>query len=70
VALALPLRAVRGWVWLLTSGLVSLLLGVLILTGLPGTAAWVLGLMVGINLLFTGFVLLSLARSLRPGDQA
>lgn len=65
VMLALPLRAVRGWVWLLVSGLVALLLGVLILSGLPGSAAWALGLMVGINLLFTGLALVSLAQTVR-----
>lgn len=46
----------------------SLLLGILIAAGLPGTAAWALGLMVGINLLFTGFALVSLARALRAGN--
>lgn len=68
VVLAMPLRAVQGWIWLLASGLVSLLLGLLIFAGLPGTAAWALGLMVGINLLFTGFALVSLARKLHAGN--
>lgn len=68
IVLALPLRAVRGWVWLMVSGLVALLLGVLIMIGLPGTAAWALGLMVGINLLFTGWAMVSLARAVRRSD--
>ncbi len=68
LAVVLPLRGVRGWVWLLLSGLLPVLLGALILIGLPGTAAWALGLMVGINLVFTGLVLISTAHNLRPTD--
>lgn len=64
VMLALSMRAGNGWGWLLFSGLVAVLLGVLILTGLPGSATWALGLMVGINLLFTGLALLSMAKVL------
>jgi uncharacterized membrane protein HdeD (DUF308 family) len=54
--------AIRGdtdrWPWLLLSGLVDLVLAGLIVAGWPGTAEWVLGLLVGINLLFTGLVLM------------
>jgi uncharacterized membrane protein HdeD (DUF308 family) len=51
------------WGWMLFSGLVDLLLAVLILTGLPSSAAWAIGLLVGINMIFGGWalVLLSLA---------
>lgn len=42
----------RGW--LVFDGTLSLALGVLIIAFLPGAAVWVLGLLVGINLLFGG----------------
>jgi len=61
IALALPMRGVNGWLWLLFSGVITALLGGLILSGLPGSAAWALGLIVGINLLITGVSLVSLA---------
>jgi uncharacterized membrane protein HdeD (DUF308 family) len=42
------------WEWMLASGVVDLTLAFIILTRLPGTAAWALGLLVGINMLFGG----------------
>ena len=57
------------WALLLVSGLVDLFLAALILFGLPGTAAWAIGLLVGINLVFGGSTLISMAlqaRSLAP----
>jgi uncharacterized membrane protein HdeD (DUF308 family) len=49
------------WTWMLVSGIVDLLLALIILTGLPGTAAWALGLLVGINMLFGGTSLIAMA---------
>src|SRR5690625_5162369 len=51
----------RGWGWMLFSALVDLALGIIIVLGLPGVAGWVLGLLVGINLFFTGVALIMLA---------
>ncbi len=52
-------RDVPGaWGWVLFSGLLDIGLGLLIFLGLPGSAIWVLGLMVGINLLMTGVALI------------
>ena len=51
--------------WMIVSSLLSLFLALFITSGLPGTAAWVLGLFVGIDLLFFGFMLLGLWGSLR-----
>lgn len=46
-----------AWIWMLLSAAIDILLGIMIVAGLPGTATWVIGLMVGINLLFTGIAL-------------
>jgi uncharacterized membrane protein HdeD (DUF308 family) len=57
------------WALLLVSGLVDLILAAMIFLGLPGTAAWAIGLLVGINLVFGGSTLISMAlqaRSLPP----
>jgi uncharacterized membrane protein HdeD (DUF308 family) len=48
----------RAWGFVLFSAVVDIILGIIIVAGLPGTAVWVIGLMVGINLLFTGVALL------------
>lgn len=50
---------------LLLSSVVSLLLAFLILSGLPGTAIWVIGMFVGIDLLFASVSLFGLARQLK-----
>jgi uncharacterized membrane protein HdeD (DUF308 family) len=49
------------WGMLLLSGLVDLVLAGIILFGLPGTAVWAIGLLVGINLVFGGSALISMA---------
>jgi uncharacterized membrane protein HdeD (DUF308 family) len=54
-----------GWVWMLLSGIITLLLGVIILAGLPGTAAWALGLLVGIDMVFGGSALVAIALAAR-----
>jgi uncharacterized membrane protein HdeD (DUF308 family) len=53
------------WGWMLTSGIVDLILGVIILSGFPSTAAWAIGLLVGINLVFGGAALISMALAAR-----
>lgn len=53
--LGFKMRELRGWGWMIFSGLVSLFLAGLIWTELPGSAAWVIGLLLGINLLIFGF---------------
>ncbi len=58
----------KAWLWVLFSALVDIVLGVIIVAGLPGTALWVIGLMVGINLLFTGAALLASAFYCQSAD--
>jgi uncharacterized membrane protein HdeD (DUF308 family) len=49
------------WGWMLASGIVDLILAGIILVGLPGTAAWAIGLLVGINMVFGGSALIAMA---------
>ena len=55
----------RNWGWLLFSGIVDLVLVYLIWQGWPATAAWAIGLLAGVNLLFTGLSLVMLAIAAR-----
>jgi uncharacterized membrane protein HdeD (DUF308 family) len=50
---------------MLLSGIVTLILGAIILAGLPGTAAWALGLLVGIDMVFGGSALVAIALAAR-----
>jgi uncharacterized membrane protein HdeD (DUF308 family) len=63
VIMAVRARSHEGWVWLLLSGLIAIAVGVLIAYELPSSAAWAIGLLVGVNLLSTGisFIVLALA---------
>ena len=57
------------WGFMLASGIIDLIIAAIILFGLPGSAAWALGLLVGINLAFGGAALIAMAlhaRLLRP----
>ena len=58
------------WAWMLVSGIIDLVLAVMILAGLPSTAAWALGLLVGINMLFGGTSMIAMALHARSSDAA
>jgi len=69
--IALASRKSQGWGMLLFSGLVSLVLGILILASWPSSSEWVIGLLVGIDLLFAGMTMTMLALAARnPGSMA
>jgi uncharacterized membrane protein HdeD (DUF308 family) len=53
------------WVWMLVSGIIDLILAGIIFAGLPGTALWALGLLVGINMVFGGAALIAMALAAR-----
>jgi uncharacterized membrane protein HdeD (DUF308 family) len=56
---------------MLFSGIVDLTLAGIIFEGLPGTAAWAIGLLVGINLAFGGSALIAMAlhaRNITPAS--
>jgi len=53
-----------GWKWLLASGVLSLILGLLIWNQWPVSGMWAVGVLVGVNLLGTGLSLVTLATTL------
>jgi uncharacterized membrane protein HdeD (DUF308 family) len=55
------------WSWLLVAGIMDLLIAGVIIVGLPGSALWAVGLLVGINLLFGGASLIGMALAARNG---
>jgi uncharacterized membrane protein HdeD (DUF308 family) len=58
------------WGWMLVSGIVDLILASIIFLGLPGTAAWAIGLLVGINMVFGGSALIAMALGARTARTA
>jgi uncharacterized membrane protein HdeD (DUF308 family) len=53
------------WSWMLFAGLLDILIAAMIIAGLPGSAEWAIGLLVGINLLFGGAALIGMALAAR-----
>jgi uncharacterized membrane protein HdeD (DUF308 family) len=65
------MRELSGqWGWMLMSGLVDLVLSALIFAGLPSTAVWAIGLLVGVNMVFGGSALIAMALHARTAAPA
>lgn len=63
----------QNWIWLLLHGVINVLLGVAIWRQWPLSGLWVIGLFVGIDMLFNGWSLVMLglaARSIPPAEPA
>lgn len=65
IVIGIQHRPDQGWTWLALSGVVGVLLGLVILAGLPGNALWVLGLLVAVELLMEGWSMLLMGFALR-----
>ena len=52
---AFQLKPEKGWGWVLFGGILGGLLGIMILAKWPETGFWILGLFLGIHLLFQGW---------------
>jgi len=68
-ALARDLHPLKGWGWMTFNGLVSLLLAILFLIGWPATSLVLVGIYVGISLIFDGWALIIIGWAMRKSDQ-
>ena len=59
-ALAFDIRPARGWVWMLTSAIASILLSLAIISGWPGSSLVALGVVIGVNFVSSGLAYLFL----------
>ncbi len=53
-------RPFEGWGWMIFSGAVSILLGILVWAQFPVSAVWLVGVLVGIRLMFLGWIMILL----------
>src|SRR6266566_6876245 len=60
----------RSWLWLAISGIADLILAGIIIAGWPGSVAWALGLLIGINLFMSGVALVMTAIACRSVSDA
>jgi uncharacterized membrane protein HdeD (DUF308 family) len=59
---ALQLRPLQGWGWMLCSGIFSVILAGFFWSEWPLSGAWAIGVLVGIQLIFAGWSMISLGR--------
>jgi uncharacterized membrane protein HdeD (DUF308 family) len=63
-------RALSGrWEWMMVNGIMDLVLAAVIISGLPGSLFWALGLLVGIDLVFGGASLIAMALAARKASR-
>jgi len=53
------------WEWMMVNGVIDLILAGIVISGLPGTLVWALGLLVGIDMVFGGASLIAMALEAR-----
>ncbi len=61
---------IPGWGWAVFSGMITFMLGILIYKHWPSSGLWVIGLFVGIEMLFSGWYWIMFSNSLRYYLQA
>ena len=65
VVFALTIRPFPNWGWVLASGLVGIVLALILWASLPVTAVWLIGLLMGIELISVGAAIAYLAWQVR-----
>jgi uncharacterized membrane protein HdeD (DUF308 family) len=70
VVFALTIRPFPNWGWVLASGLVGILLALILWASLPVTAVWLIGVLLGVNLISIGAAIAYLAWHVRKSDAA
>jgi uncharacterized membrane protein HdeD (DUF308 family) len=65
VILAFTIKPTKGWGWMLTGGIVSVLFACMVGWEFPASSLWVVGTLVGVSLLFNGFTTITLAGTAR-----
>ena len=62
-------RGSRGWIWALAGGIVSLLLGTLIILEWPVSGLWIIGLFIAIELIVNGWTTIFVALAARQAGK-
>lgn len=70
VVFALTIRPLPTWGWVLASGLVGILLSLILWSSLPVTALWLIGFLLGIELISVGAAIAYLAWQVRQSSVA
>jgi uncharacterized membrane protein HdeD (DUF308 family) len=70
IVLYFKMRPLHGSAWVLVDGLVTLLLGGMIYMQWPFSAAWAIGILVGVSMMISGFTRIALTSAVRRATVA
>ncbi|MFT4058531.1 MAG: DUF308 domain-containing protein [Legionella sp.] len=65
IAMSFSVRDTKGWGWILFAGIISLMLGMLILLQWPISGLWVIGMFIAIDMIVSGWTYIFIAIALR-----
>jgi uncharacterized membrane protein HdeD (DUF308 family) len=70
IIMAFQLKPAQGWYWTLLAGIISIVLGVMILAKWPVSGLWVIGMFVAIELIFNGWSYVFVALAARKAGES
>ena len=70
IVLFFQMRSVQGSGWVLSDGIITLLLGLMIYTQWPSSSAWAIGTLVGVSLIVSGITRVMLSLAVRKATDA
>lgn len=68
IVLALSLKNSKGWGWMLFSGIITTLLGLLIFMQWPISGLWVIGMFIAIDMIICGWTYIFIALAVRASS--
>jgi uncharacterized membrane protein HdeD (DUF308 family) len=68
IVAAVQRKPLEGWGWLMSGGIVSVLLGLLFWWQYPLAGAWAMGILIGIKLFMIGLVMVAVSTFARPQE--
>mgnify|MGYP001561499721 FL=1 len=64
------LRPAQGWGWLVLAGIIAFVAGAIVIAGWPVNSLWLIGALLGFDLLFNGLAMIIFAFALRRRPQS
>ncbi len=65
VLIGFGLEKEDGRLWVIISGIAAIIVGIMLYSGMPSTAMWAIGTLVGVNFLFSGWAFIMIAAAAR-----
>jgi uncharacterized membrane protein HdeD (DUF308 family) len=69
IVLFVKMRSVGGSIWVLTDGIITLVLGVMIYMQWPSSSGWAIGTLVGVSMIISGLARVMMSLAVRKAAQ-